>query len=153
MSRFRWLSCQEAAEIYFSILGILLTGGDEGDSSQVTSELYVPGPCPIINCRLPNLIKERNGHTQDGFLACGGYFSGLDCESLDPGSGWGLSHEWPELPSRVQHVSWSSPAGVFLIGGFDNGTLGPPEITSPETTMKLQLTGGVLGFELKKRTS
>ena len=50
-------------------------------------------------------------------MACGGYGSTAvlsTCVTLT-GSGWQESHQLQE--ERAEHTSWSSPAGLLLMGG------------------------------------
>ena len=79
---------------------------------EVVSPSGVPLPCSV-----PPLPDPRNGHTQDGEVACGGgglWYTLSSCVSLTA-SGWIESHHltW----ERWGHVSWSSPAGLILMGG------------------------------------
>ena len=92
---------------------LLITGGiGTGTSVEVVSPSGVPLPCSV-----PPLPDPRNGHTQDGEVACGGgglWYTLSSCVSLTA-FGWIESHHltW----ERWGHVSWSSPAGLILMGG------------------------------------
>ena len=141
--RLRLVLVFPSSDTLVSLVGIILTGGRYDD---VTTELYIPRPCPggINHCRLPNVAKEQlYSHTQDGFMACGGAGHQRVCVSLDPATGiWQNSYAW-NTPGRFGHVSWSSPDGVSLIGGFG------AYVTTGLTTTLLQTMGLALpGFGL-----
>ena len=93
-------------------------------------------------CSLPDLPEDRRSHTQTGLEACGGY--GYDpsftCVRLEAGS-WTPSHQ---LVEQRFHLSWASPAGTLLMGGF----------LSPQTTELLDANTGdsVTSFPLIYRT-
>ena len=65
--------------------GILLTGGAHG-VDEVTSELYIPSvSCPLQHCQLADVAeRQRYGHTQDGFMVCGGVAHEFDCKTFNP---------------------------------------------------------------------
>ena len=105
------------------ITGGEATGTDEWEdltSVEVVSPSGVPLPCTV-----PPLPTSRHYHTQDGEVACGGDTNYVNtatrtsCVSLTA-SGWITSHYL--LPhgnmGRSGHVSWSSPAGLLLMGGW-----------------------------------
>ena len=100
---------------------ILITGGwnkETGGSPLSSVEIY--NPATNASCSLPSLPEERHYHSQDGGLACGGknrYNTGWleDCLEWTPASG-----SWTRLnitETRIGHVSWATPYGVWLIGG------------------------------------
>merc|ERR1719300_1167394 len=67
---------------------------------------------------LPNLIDDRAAHTQNGLLACGGTYSGQNCETLNLGV-----NTWKEFAldiDRHYHTSWSRPSGAILFGGWSH---------------------------------
>ena len=76
----------------------------------------------LLPCSVPSLPAPRWHHTQDGEVACGGAGGGggdaatqTNCISLTA-SGWITSHELQQR--RHRHVSWRSPAGLLLMGGY-----------------------------------
>ena len=99
------------------ISAIMVTGGYGLPSVEVLSGDGTPLPCTI-----PLLPSARFGHTQDGLLSCGGsderWYVG-NCEKFSAlAGGWVVSHNL--LQPRRQHSSWQSPAGLVLIGGWDD---------------------------------
>ena len=99
-------------------IGLLITGGFSTDGDPRTSaEVWLPGD---RSCQLPRLpAPGREGHTQSSYTACGGeetlFSSGLtSCLSFD--GEWEQSHSLSER--RRYHVSWQSPAGILLMGGY-----------------------------------
>ena len=77
-------------------------------------------------------------------MACGGASHTRDCVTLDPVTGiWQTSYAW-NTPSRFGHVSWSSPDGVSLIGGF-----GASVTTGLTTTLLQTMALAVPGFGLQ----
>ena len=94
---------------------ILISGGSLGSETQASVEVLTTSGTPLP-CTVPPLPYYRSGHTQDGGVACGGVTTATrtSCVSLT-GSGWTTSHHLVE--ERYNHVSWSSPAGLLLMGG------------------------------------
>ena len=87
----------------------MITGG-ELDSVEL---LYMNGTWV---CPLPSLPEPRYGHTQSGTVACGGYGgkkSARTCVTFS--SDWEESHSFDH--PRYDHVAWSSPRGIVLLGG------------------------------------
>ena len=76
---------------------------------EVVSPSGVPLPCTV-----PPLPDPRDSHTQDGEVACGGFYTLSTCVSLTA-SGWATSHNL--VDRRYDHMSWRSPAGLLLMGG------------------------------------
>ena len=72
----------------------------------------------LLPCSVPPLPTLREYFTQNGEVVCGGYPTVQSCISLT-GSDWTTSHQLVE--SRWGHSSWSSPAGLILMGGYDSG--------------------------------
>ena len=100
---------------------LLITGGSDG--TRLTSvEVLTPSGAPY-SCSVPPLPSPRNRHTQDGAVACGGgegeAATQTNCYSLTS-VGWQKSHQLQKR--RSLHSSWSSPAGLLLIGGYHSGT-------------------------------
>ena len=120
---------------------VLITGG----SDRRSAEIYNPATNPT-GCSLPQLPEIRSAHSQDGGLTCGGNDPSArnTCVIWNPASGG-----WDQTPftlkeSRNAHVSWETPTGVYLIGGYD----------SPKTSEKVTLDGdsSVFSFNLKYDT-
>ena len=65
---------------------------------------------------VPELPDQRDVHSQDGGLLCGGDLARSTCLALDTATG-----QWQPaanlLEERYDHVSWASEAGVVLMGG------------------------------------
>ena len=114
-----------------------------------SAEIYLPDT--NTRCSLPQMPEMRRYHTQDGGLVCGGElefgsYSNSNshiltlCDTWANGT-WIRSHTLKF--KRRSHVSWVTPSGVYLIGGF----------RSPYTTEIVMENGTVIeGFRLKHRT-
>ena len=118
---------------------VLITGG----SDRKSAEIYNPATNPT-GCSLPQLPEIRAEHSQDGGLTCGGNDPSArnTCVKWNPASG-----AWDQTPftlkeSRVHHVSWATPTGVYLMGGE----------YSPKTSEKVTADSSVLNFTLKYDT-
>ena len=80
------------------------------------AELFNPntGTNCVINGKLD---QPRYAHTGDGNLVCGGY-TGTDyissCYNVATGATMNL------LNGRGGHTSWSTDAGIYLLGGNSN---------------------------------
>ena len=100
---------------------ILITGGWTEGSLQHPAELYLPHNGS--GCSLPEIPERRKFHSQEAGLACGGssrayleYTIYKNCWQWSPDQGvWTKSHNL--AVERTFHVSWSTAAGVHLIGG------------------------------------
>ena len=94
-------------------------------------------------CRLPNLPHNRQYHSMDGSMICGGYDSHAQksCIKFQYGA-------WKTMPFSLQqirfyHVSWTRSDGkIRLLGGE----------FSPLTSELVSETGSVAGFPLKYNT-
>ena len=88
------------------------------DSWEVTQSAEVFLPATSTSCQLAaSLVQGRDGHTQDGLLACGGDHLDTSCEQFSPATGtWALTVN-PLLEVRRAHVSWSVEEGTILMGG------------------------------------
>ena len=92
---------------------VLITGGYK----QQSAEIYQPHR--DRSCVLPDLPKERYGHTQDGSLLCGGWETDRFCRRWNPKTGaWDLVTE-SLTEKRVLHISWAPVDGsvTYLLGG------------------------------------
>ena len=125
------------------VSAVLITGGYLS-AAERKAEIY--NPLTNTSCSLPQLPEARTYHTQDGELACGGGGFSSDtnwnCVKWSPASGtWTQSHTLRKR--RLQHVSWATASGVYLIGGAYN----------PGVSEKWKVDGSVEdGFDLKYNT-
>ena len=93
---------------------VLITGGYEEQSA----EIYQPHR--DRSCVLPDLPKERYGHTQDGSLLCGGETApDRSCRRWNSKTG-----SWDMVPESLTekrdfHISWTPADGsvTYLLGG------------------------------------
>ena len=89
-----------------------MTGGQDDEGSLSSVEVFVPGTNK--SCYLPSLPEKISRHSQDQLTQCGGYHSEQTCYTFSGGS-------WTNTASlsseRVNHGSWRSPDGIYLIGG------------------------------------
>ena len=108
------LACRSAATATSYQSVILITGGSDEYTELTSVEVLSPSGVPLP-CTVPPRPATRSGHTQNGEVYCGGdrWFSDF-CMSLTA-SGWTTSHQLRE--ERFDHVGWSSPAGILLMGG------------------------------------
>ena len=106
--------------------------------------MYIPSS--NTTCSLPQLPEARQHHTQDGKLACGGPLNSktlTTCDKWSAGTWTRTSHKLAR--QRYGHVSWSTPSGMFLIGGEHS--------VSRQTSELLREDGSVEeGFALKYST-
>ena len=90
-----------------------------GSSKLVSVELLHINGSNI--CSLPDLPAARSEHTQNGPLLCGGRAGSGNvmgtCVNFCEGS-WDQSHSLEHHAGRTSHVSWASPGGLMLIGGY-----------------------------------
>ena len=107
-----------------------MAGGYSGSGLDLV-ELFNPNTwtsCVITG----KLDQPRRRHTGDGNLVCGGlgnddYIS--SCYNVATGDTINL------LNGRRSHTSWSTDAGIYLLGGFDgSGYLSTTELVTGDTT-------------------
>ena len=113
-----------------------MAGGQSVDYSVLdVVELFNPntGTSCVITVKLD---KTRFGHTGDGNLVCGGARSG--CYNVATGATINL------LTVRSRHTSWSTDAGIYLLGGSPSYNYGTSELVTGDTTQA--------GFGLKYDT-
>ena len=127
-------------------IGILMTGSTLSVNNKPIAEIFVPE----LNksCSLSKMTLQRYGHTQNGFMSCGGsYYNKNDggdwsyetCEVYVPGDGWRkepyILNTW-----KKDHTSWTLNNGsVLLLGSkFDDN----------ETELVTPGVGSVPGFTL-----
>ena len=99
---------------------ILITGGYHTDDS---AEGFLPATS--TSCQLPGLVLERDRHTQDGLLVCGGccsYDAKTSCEQFSPATGTWARTSHTLQQQRASHVSWCVEEGTLLMGGSIYGT-------------------------------
>ena len=80
-------------------------------------------PATATSCLVSaSLVQERQDHSQEGLLLCGGSEALTSCEEFSPATGtWArTSHNLQER--RGAHVSWSVEEGTQLMGGEYSGT-------------------------------
>ena len=107
------------------------------------AELFTPttGTSCVITGKLD---QPRSSHTGDGNLVCGGrYYDGVyiyisSCYNVATGDTINL------LNGRSGHTSWSTDAGVYLLGGWDGSGYTTTELVTGDTTQA--------GFGLKYYT-
>ena len=80
--------------------------------------MEVFNPSDKTGCLLPSLPDNRYGHTMDSLELCGGYYTRTTCITFSSGQ-WVTSHALTE--ERWDHTSWSTDAGILLMGGYDSG--------------------------------
>ena len=89
-----------------------MAGGWTGSALDVV-ELFNPnkGTSCVITAKLD---QPRWWHTGDGNLVCGGYANdgGTSCYNVATGDTINL------LDERQGHTSWSTDAGIYLLGGY-----------------------------------
>ena len=106
-----------------------MTGGRSDDEDPRTSaEVWLPSGQSCLLPRLPSPGRDR--HTQSYLTACGGEETGYSCLTFD--GEWEQSHSLSE--ERSGHVSWQSPAGTLLMGGWGSSYSTELLSTTTDTT-------------------
>ena len=122
-------------------LGLLISGGFYTSSSV---ELF--DSKTKKTCVLPDHIKGRFFHTLSKNTACGGVFPTI-CETFNVENG-----AWKEsetiLQPRYHHTSWDVKEGMFLMGGWSQGS------QSVMTTELVNVDDGTVqeSFQMKYNT-
>ena len=108
---------------------MLITGGlDAGQSA----EIYHPDRDSVFV--LPDLPDERNFHTQDGSLMCGGKETLRSCHRWNPVTGsWDLVTD-SLTEERAGHTSWTPADGsvTYLMGGDGDRSHKTTEVISKD---------------------
>ena len=117
--------------------GLLVAGGSQVQYRPMdVMELF--NPISKTSCVVTaKLDQPRHFHTGDGNLVCGGLANdgGSSCYNVVTGATINL------LDGRWGHTSWSTDAGIYLIGGYSRSTYGTTELVTGDTTEA--------GFELQ----
>ena len=130
------------------LVAVLITGGhNTGVGGSV--ELFVPGSGDA--CRLPQLPGNREFHSLDTNLLCGGMNTEESCLRWIPAHGpiqqsfWSVSHHLEV--TRAFHVSWTpdTDIGTYLMGGNDAASQASTTLLKPDGSQEL-------GFPLKYDT-
>jgi len=113
--------------------GILIAGGTGAENSV---EVYIPDTGE--SCSLPSLPEARVDHTVDtiphyGPVICGGRDSPTTCLHMTDSGTWENLISGPLGAPYTAHTSWSSSAGLYLMGGDYTGLASDLLITSERT--------------------
>ena len=95
---------------------MIISGGADGRTS-----VEVFNPSDKTGCLLPSLPDSRADHTMDSLELCGGFYTSntlTTCITFSSGQ-WVTSHALTE--ERWYHTSWSTDAGIILVGGSGSG--------------------------------
>ena len=113
-----------------------MAGGYSGSVLDVV-ELFNPntGTSCVITGKLD---QPRHSHTGDGNMVCGGSGSISSCYNVATGDTINLLNE------RSSHTSWSTDAGIYLLGGNPSSNFRTTELITGDTTQA--------GFGLKYDT-
>ena len=119
-----------------------------GYSSSALDVMEIINMETMSSCTVDTTLDQpRSSHTGDGNLVCGGQdddgYSISSCYNVATGETINL------LNGRYEHTSWSTDAGVYLIGGSPGPIGGPIRGTTTEL-----VTGDTTqaGFGLKYST-
>ena len=90
-----------------------MAGGSSGSLLDLV-ELFNPntGTSCVITGKLD---QPRSSHTGDGNLVCGGWDGGAISSCYNVATGVTINL----LNARYKHTSWSTDAGIYLLGGSD----------------------------------
>lgn len=127
------------------LVAVLITGGhNTGVGGSV--ELFVPGSGSSAACRLPQLPDNREFHSLDTDLLCGGMGNEESCLRWISAQGlWSTSHYLGV--TRAFHVSWTpdTDIGTYLMGGNDAASQASTTLLKPDGSQEQ-------GFPLKYDT-
>ena len=121
--------------------GLLVAGGSQVQYRPMdVMELF--NPISKTSCVVTaKLDQPRHFHTGDGNLVCGGLANdgGSSCYNVVTGDTINL------LDERQGHTSWSTDAGIYLLGGSPSSNWRTTELVTGDTTQA--------GFGLKYDTT
>jgi len=104
-------------------VGLLISGGYGVDWSRLT-DVEVWSPSTGQQCTVSSLPTSRQFHSQEGSQVCGGAGSDTkrSCLTLTARGRWERTTTYIHalLEERHSHVSWASPSGTILMGGWDS---------------------------------
>ena len=115
--------------------------GGSPTSAKDLVELFNPntGTSCVITAKLD---QPRSSHSGDGNLVCGGWDNEFNpissCYNVATGDTINL------LNGRYRHTSWSTDAGIYLLGGIPSSNSRTTELITGDTTQ--------VGFGLKYDT-
>ena len=120
---------------------MLVAGGYIGSRLDIV-ELFNPNTG--TSCVITGKLDERTeSHTGDGNLVCGGWDGGAISSCYNVATGVTINL----LNARYKHTSWSTDAGIYLLGGEPSSTVGRTTELVTEDTLNTQA-----GFGLKYDT-
>ena len=130
--------------------GLLIAGGQTSDytNSIELFNLRTNTSCPVN----VTLDISRGEHTADGDLVCGGY--NMDVENVNIGTCYNVltGNKTNLVDKRWGHISWSTDAGVYLIGGTGLKDKNVEYTTEFILDCPSEHTKVSIGFELKYPT-
>ena len=117
--------------------GILVSGGYRHEAGSTDSGIYLDlvelfDPNTQTSCEITGKLDQaRSAHPGDGNLVCGGWNGRRlsSCYNVATGDTINL------LNGRERHTSWSTDAGIYLLGGGNGGSSGrTTELIIDDTT-------------------
>ena len=103
-----------------------------GYSSSTLDVMEIINMETMSSCLVDTTLDQpRYCHTGDGNLVCGGAYNDFisSCYNVATGATINL------LNKRYGHTSWSTDAGIYLLGGYDgSGYLSTTELVTGDTT-------------------
>ena len=103
-----------------------------GTSDNYLDVVELFNPINQTSCLVSGKLDQpRLFHTGDGNIVCGGHNNGTisSCYSVATGGTINL------LSGREYHTSWSTDAGIYLLGGYDgSGYVSTTELVTGDTT-------------------
>ena len=122
-----------------------MAGGSSGSTSTMdVMELF--NPINKTSCVVTaKLDQPRYYHTGDGNLVCGGWGNVRTADYLSSCYNVVTGDTINLLDERQGHTSWSTDAGIYLLGGYDGSGYRTTELVTGDTTQA--------GFGLKYDTT
>ena len=126
--------------------GILVSGGYRHEAGSTDSGIYLDlvelfDPNTQTSCEITGKLDQaRSAHPGDGNLVCGGWNGRRlsSCYNVATGDTINL------LNGRERHTSWSTDAGIYLLGGNPDSNYRTTELVTGNTTQA--------GFRLQYET-